>query len=349
MPEGILLPDAELLRFGSVENLATRSRALLEQQKRSWELLGRNYAALNSVRTRAIEFNGFAIELQFNPARITSAAAKVDPKSIRERPCFLCNLPAEQRGLLFAEEYLVLCNPFPILPEHFTVVNREHVPQRIAAAFPALLDLAEAMGPRYTAFYNGPRCGASAPDHLHLQAGDKGFMRIDREYDVVKSRYAEPIVEGPALTVFGVQKYVRRFFAFESSDRAVLLAAFNAFYRAVEAIAPNDEEPMMNVIVSHAPAAAGGGRYRETGQWRVVIFPRGQHRPSVFFLEGDAKVTVSPGAVDLGGVLITPVERDYDRLTREDVVNIFEEVCAPADLFAAIRSRMQPELEQISR
>lgn len=343
MPENVVIADAELLRFGSVETLATRAGALLAQQKTAWDLLARNYAALSGVRTRSIEFDGFTVELQYNPARITSAAAKVDPKSIRERPCFLCNLPPEQRGLAFDEGYRVLCNPFPILPEHFTIVHREHLPQRIATSFPGLLELAEAMGTHYTTFYNGPKCGASAPDHLHLQAGDKGFMCIDREYATIKARFAEPIADGPNLHAFGVQKYLRRFFAFESRDRDVLLAAFQAFYDAFAAVAPSEEEPMMNVLCSYEPAVGA------PGQWRVIIFPRGKHRPSVFFLEGDAKVTVSPGAVDLGGVLITPVPRDFERLTREDVIQIFDEVCAPANVFEQIRAKMRPELERLSR
>ncbi|MEO6436022.1 MAG: DUF4922 domain-containing protein, partial [Tepidisphaeraceae bacterium] len=135
-----------------MQDLSADAKALLESQKQTWPMLREGYGALDSIRTRTIQLDGFAMRVQFNPRRITSSAAKVDEESIRERKCFLCetNLPPQQRGIAFGDDYLILCNPFPIFPEHFTIPHRRHVPQRIYDSFGAMLDLARAIGSRYT-------------------------------------------------------------------------------------------------------------------------------------------------------------------------------------------------------
>src|SRR2546423_11596990 len=220
-------------------DLAARAKRLLDEQVSEWGLLRENIAALGSVRTRSIPVDDFVLKVQFNPARLTSTAAKTDSKSIRERKCFLCaeNRPPEQRGVDFGEDYLVLCNPFPIFPEHFTITHRAHRPQRIKDTFGDLLDLAAAMSPRYTVFYNGPKCGASAPDHLHFQAGDRGFMTIEGEYNRIKG---EPIASTASLLMFAPRS-LRPFIALESNDRAALISAFEAVYRSLNDLAPDPD------------------------------------------------------------------------------------------------------------
>lgn len=154
---------------------------LLTGQLASWETARNNYAALSGVRVKELNVNGILYKVQFNPARIVSSGAKVDAKSILERKCFLCpaNLPPVQKGIPFGGHYNILVNPFPIFPRHLTVPELAHTPQRIATRFTDMLELAEALTD-YTIFYNGPKCGASAPDHAHFQAGNKGFMPIER-------------------------------------------------------------------------------------------------------------------------------------------------------------------------
>jgi hypothetical protein len=311
-------------------DLASQSHDLLQEQKQSWEMLAKGYASLDAVQTRSIPFDGFEIKLQFNPGRIISSAAKVDPKSIAERKCFLCpaNLPPVQRSVPFRDDYLVLCNPFPIFPEHFTIPHREHTPQRIAPSFGAMIDLAKAMKRRYTIFYNGPKCGASAPDHLHFQAGNKGFMTIDREYERIKKERGEVLTASAHLDVYAVGNYLRNFISLESNDRAALLDGFEAFYEVFLALSPAAEEPMLNVLASF-----------EKGQWRIILFPRARHRPSFYFAEGDEKILLSPASVDLGGVCITPVEKDFHRVTKETLVQMCNEVCLSKADFAALSKR----------
>jgi len=344
-----IIPERDLIPFCTGEDLGSRARGLLLQQKATWELLRNGYASLDTVRTRAFEFDGFVIKVQYNPGRLTSSSAKVDQQSIRERRCFLCprNLPAEQRGLSYHDEYLILCNPFPIFPEHFTLSYKEHSAQQISSSFETLLNLSKELSKNYTVFYNGPKCGASAPDHLHFQAGDKQFMPIDREYERVKGAFADQLVSGEVIRAYSVEKYLRRFVSLESKDPHALLRAFAAFYKALQGVStdgdksrdPRDEsrdprgEPMMNIL-----------SFYDKEEWRVILFPRAKHRPSFFFLEGEGRILLSPAAVDLGGVCITPLERDFERITRENVIQMFSEISLSAEAFGGLKKRLSKDL-----
>jgi ATP adenylyltransferase/5',5'''-P-1,P-4-tetraphosphate phosphorylase II len=311
----------------TTQTLADRARDLLVEQKATWPTAHDNYAALTKVQNRTIQLDGFDMRLQFNPARIVSSGAKIDPKAIAERKCFLCNAnrPKEQTSLAFGDDYLILVNPFPIFPEHFTIANNAHVPQLIAGNFKTLLDLARALAPRYTVFYNGPRAGASAPDHLHFQAGDRGFMTIESEVDRLK---------GNPSAACGVAKIhaiatQRPFIFIESTSAPDAAVAFARVTSALNDIAPQEDEPSANVLV-----------WSDSGVLKIVILPRAKHRPDFYYAEGDAKILLSPGSVDLGGVCIMPVERDYHRLTADHLRQMLSEVMFAPDRFALLSQRI---------
>jgi len=156
-----------------MNKLNTETKSLFREQVANWELARANYAGLKTVKTKVFSFDDFEIKVQFNPARIVSSGAKMDAKTIAERPCFLCaeNRPAEQQGV-DAGNYTVLVNPFPIFPEHFTIPRKEHTDQQIKPYFSDMLELAEALDD-YLVFYNGPKCGASAPDHIHFKPAQR--------------------------------------------------------------------------------------------------------------------------------------------------------------------------------
>jgi len=317
-------------------DLGASAHALLEQQKKTWEMLAKGYGSLGSVQTRSIQLDDITIKLQFNPGRIVSTGAKVDPKSIAERKCFLCpaNLPPAQRGLLFQDDYVVLCNPFPIFPEHFTIPHKEHVPQRIAASsFETMLDLARAMKGRYTVFYNGPKCGASAPDHLHFQAGDKGIMLVENEFEALKQNHGAVLKDTPATRVFAVAHPLRPFIALESESKAGLCDAIVAVVAAMQEITGSAEEPLMNVLAMH-----------NDGGWRVILFPRARHRPSFYFAEGEQKIMLSPASVDIGGVCVTPIERDFHRITADHLRQMFKECCLSPEQFGTLASKLKAAL-----
>lgn len=313
---------------------------LLTSQLSSWETARNNYAALSGVRVKELNVNGIRYKVQFNPARIVSSGAKVDAKSIRERKCFLCpaNLPPMQKGIPFKEHYNILVNPFPIFPRHLTIPETEHVPQRIAPRFGDMLELAKQLAD-YTIFYNGPKCGASAPDHAHFQAGNKGFMPIEQDW---RNQVAGKIADHGKATLWYLNDAPRATLVMESADKEDAMKLFGVIYRSLD-LKHGEEEPMMNVLamyeVSRQPAITG-----QEGKWIVFIFPRAKHRPACYTAEGEANLLSSPASVDLGGVFITPVEKDFLKITTEDIAQILSEVCLPATDFQKIRQRIEEQL-----
>ncbi|WP_428939037.1 DUF4922 domain-containing protein [Fontivita pretiosa] len=331
--------------------MSQQSLALLNEQKRSWKLLAENLKSLQAAQTRTYEFEAsqvadasasrapqaavrFVVRTQFNPGRLSSVSAKVDPASVGKRPCFLCadNRPDEQLELPCGDEFVLLCNPYPIFPEHFTIVHRQHRPQRISDSFAAMLRLSQKLGRRYQVFYNGPRCGASAPDHMHLQAADRGHMPIDAEYDRIK----RPLLQCNGASMFVDAGYLRRFISIESENADSVQACFTATYDALRRLTGDEDEPMMNLIVSH-----------ERGTYRAVVFPRARHRPSFYFGDDESRLLLSPGTVDLGGLVITPRRQDFDRLTAAHLAEMFQQVTVPPHAFAQLCDALKERLASL--
>lgn len=302
---------------------------LLTGQLEFWETARNNYAALSTVKVKELDVNGVLYKVQFNPARIASSGAKVDAKSIKERKCFLCpaNLPPVQKGIPFEGHYNILVNPFPIFPRHLTIPEQAHVDQSIATRIGDMLELAKSLSD-YVIFYNGPKCGASAPDHAHFQAGNKGFLPIEKDW---QSRIAEKVVGNESATLWYLNDAPRATLVIESASKESAVAMFGLIYRSLE-VKEGEYEPMMNVLALY-----------EEDRWVVFVFPRAKHRPACYTAEGEANLLSSPASVDLGGVFITPVEKDFLKITAEDVAQILSEVCVSAADFQQIRQRIQEQ------
>jgi ATP adenylyltransferase/5',5'''-P-1,P-4-tetraphosphate phosphorylase II len=296
-------------------NISEQARQLIKDQQIEWELARKNYAGLSNVKSRKLAFDGFDMVVQFNPERIRSSAAKVDAKSIEARPCFLCreNLPDEQRGIPAMGSYLILVNPFPIFPEHLTIPHFEHIDQKIEDKFGDMLELSRLLE-EFTVFYNGPKCGASAPDHFHFQAGIRRFMPIEFDYRKGLFFHNSWIVNG--IEVISWSDYLRTILTISGRDKDALVFEFQKVYQSLENLQPEEEEPMLNILCSH---------YK--GRWHVHIFPRKLHRPWQYFEEGTKQILLSPASVDMGGVLITPREEDFNKISTDDARDIFEQVC----------------------
>jgi hypothetical protein len=324
MLEHLMLSPETLLSGTTGPGVAELSRALLAQQRETWELLRNGYRSLDTVRTREFAFEDAVILIQYNPGRITSSSAKVDEKSIKERKCFLCvqHLPPDQRGLAYGDGYVILCNPFPITPEHFTIPRLAHVPQGIEGTFDVLLDLARDMSPLYNVFYNGPKCGASAPDHMHFQAGTRGFIPIDAEFPRLSEIFGKVIATQVGFRAVAVNGPLRRFLALEGSRRDLIGEGFSRYLHVLREKTGEADEPMVNLL----------GSYQD-GAWRILVFPRTRHRPSFFFAEGEKRLLISPAAVDVGGVSVTPLEEDFKKITRDHIVQMFDEVTLGKDAF----------------
>jgi len=286
---------------------------LLHEQVSNWELARDNYAGLKTVRTKSFSFGDFEVKVQFNPARIVSSGAKVDAKTIAERKCFLCaaNRPTEQKSVEFGD-YEILVNPFPIFPEHFTIPHKEHINQQIKPYFADMLKLARALDD-YLIFYNGPRCGASAPDHLHFQAGTKDFLPLVNDYKRLKDKHAEQLVESETFQLFSFNDYLRAVYCIESTDIESARDSFEKLYTHYST--DENEEPMMNIVCTF-----------EADKWYTFVLPRKAFRPWQYTAEGDQQLLVSPATVEMCGIFITPVESHFERMTKEDVESILEQV-----------------------
>lgn len=316
--EEVLINNEKIEQLISQQSFADAAAELLKNQKSAWPLAEQGYTSLNSVKTREIYFDAFKIKIQFNAKRINSTTAKVDDKSIEERACFLCidNLPKEQKGILYREKFLILVNPYPIFKDHFTIISKKHQQQLIAGSFEYFLTLGKDLSKYYTLIYNGPKCGASAPDHLHFQAGTKNIMPLDDEFHQIKNEYADFIIDNDDITLTAVDDGLRRYFSIESKEMSLIEDAFSSIYKIYSAIQKEQPEPMMNIL----------NYYDEEYGWRIIIFLRKKHRPSFYYLEGEKRILISPACVDLCGVCITPLEEDFKKVTSENIKKIFREV-----------------------
>jgi hypothetical protein len=296
---------------------------LLKEQCVEWQQCAENYAALETVEVRNTQIEGYSFKVQFNPKRIQSSAAKVDPKSIKERKCFLCeaNRPAVQRGIPFAAKsgntYTILVNPFPIFKKHLTIPAADHIDQRIDGKVADMLELAGCLTD-YLIFYNGPKCGASAPDHFHFQAGNKGFLPIEMDIEAILSSQARLV----APDVYVLNNAAAHTIVCKSANIDTIICWFNQFYAKFGQTSNSEEEPMMNLLA-----------WAHNGHYYLVVYPRKTHRPSQFFAEGDANILISPASIDLGGIFITPLEKDFSKLTDADIKDILQQITVTPDVF----------------
>ncbi len=288
---------------------------LISRQMRDWDEAGRNYAALARVATRTLTLGESTIVLQFNPERRRSSAAAIDKKSLARRQCFLCseNQPAKQKAVLWGDHFKIQVNPYPIFKRHLTIADLHHVPQRLSARVGDMLLLAKSL-PDFVVFYNGPRCGASAPDHAHFQAGAKGEMPL---CDEIAHATTHLLVDGDEGFIGYVETLQRFFFTIETSTQR---AAERYALRLLDLlpVPDGDDEPMVNALCWWDSSNRA---------WRMVIFPRSKHRPACYG-EGEGRLLLSPGAVDMGGLWAVPERKDFDILTPEMIQSLYNEVCA---------------------
>ena len=303
---------------------------LFDAQKKRWTRLAEACRDLASLRTREIICSSHSVHLQYNPNRAVSSGAAVDQETIRNRPCFLCadNLPGEQQGILYRKSYIILCNPAPIFDHHFTIVTLQHQPQEISSSLTLLLQMAADLSPAYTVFYNGPACGASAPDHLHFQ-----MIPIDALPFLHTLSFLPPSKEISSVRFYKGDNLDRCVVILESKNREALQEQFAHLDKVIRHTVPTNTEPLMNVLCTF-----------EKGTWRLVMFLRQKHRPDAYFAAGKQRIFVSPGAVDMAGVMITPQLIDFNRLDCETIRGIYQEVSLPAEMMDIIFNNLNGDL-----
>ena len=287
---------------------------LIARQLRDWDVASANYEALANAVTRTLVLGETTVTLQFNPERRRSSAAVIDKKSLARRKCFLCSeyQPAKQKAVLWGERYKIQVNPYPIFSRHLTIADLRHVPQRLSGRVGDMLALARAL-PEFVVFYNGPQCGASAPDHAHFQAGAKGEMPL---CDEMAHATTHLLADGDEGFIGYVEMLGRSLFSIETSTQR---AAERYALRLLDLLPVSDgaDEPMVNVLC-----------WWDTTHrlWHLVVFPRRKHRPACYG-EGEGRLMLSPGAVDMGGLWAIPESKDFDILTPEMIQALYDELC----------------------
>lgn len=314
-----------------------------------WPLACGNFRALKNVRVREINAGGLDVKLQFNPARMISSAAKLNKADIAKRKCFLCreNRPPEQIMMKFegrkGKKYHILLNPYPIFPDHLVIAADRHTDQTIRQRYVDMLDLARKYS-GFTFFYNGPRSGASAPDHHHFQAAPKGLIPLECDVERIFSAADASCEDGPVVHLASLQdarlyhyrKFTTGVFVLRSDTSK---SAAKLLYRLLDcAETPEgDYEPMFNLFT-----------YYSCGEFRSIVIFRRNHRSHHYYSDGPDHLTMSPGCADMGGVFIVPVEQEFEKLTPELLSEMIEEVSVPEEEETRIIDRLrrtQPDVE----
>lgn len=287
--------------------------SFIEGQLQDWPLAKKNYDALMNVERREVVVDGFPVEIQWNPARIVSTGAKISKQEIEKRPCFLCrdNRPKEQHICNILPGWEMLVNPYPILPVHLTIVAIEHKPQ--ARVPEEIVNMAELL-PGMAVFFNGAKAGASAPDHLHMQAVLKDELPLLR---LVEQEHPE---SSPGLCTSEDFKVKPPYLVFSGvvspgqEGLKTLLAGLKLGGLSTDGRLTDPE--LVNTFFW----------ITESGMLRFVVVPRRAHRPSCYYAKGEEQRMISPGCIDMAGLLISPRKEDYERLNADEIKEIYKEV-----------------------
>ena len=309
-----------------------------DRQLTQWNETRERYRELSHVETRELNVGTSTFEVQFNPARIRSTGATITKEAVAARPCFLCrkNRPEEQLTKIQDVDYELLVNPYPILPMHFTIPTRRHQPQQIRGMYGEMIQLLVHY-PELMVFYNGPLCGASAPDHAHLQAGTSGILPLQKEWQRLSRNLTEVARRGDDATLCVVEDYPCPALVIRARNRRSSERMFATLYHALPTMA-NQTEPMMNIVAWHMD-----------DEFISVVFPRKKHRPDCYFKTGDNQLLVSPGALDMSGYLITPRREDFERITPEAAEEILKECALSEDEFEQLKKRLKKVVVNVQR
>ena len=320
----MLQGKADIMEDSSISRFFNR-------QMEKWADARHRFRDLKHVETHQLSDQ---LKVQWNPARIVSTGAKIDKKTLGDRPCFLCdkNRPKEQISKQIDERFLLLVNPFPILPIHFTIPARKHQPQSIYKNYGEMHRFLS-LHSELMVFYNGPKCGASAPDHLHFQAGTSGILPLQANWQRLSRNLTDIISLNDDEKIALIHDFVVPAFVIISKSEDSDEALFHRLYKSMP-VRGDETEPMMNIIA-----------WRKGDEYISVVIPREKHRPEAYFAEGDAQMMVSPGALDMSGLIITPREEDFRKLTEESATAILQECGVSMDKMNSIITKLKASKE----
>lgn len=303
---------------------------LIKEQLNNWTLYKENTEALKKIQTKELNINGFPVTIQFNPARISSTTAQIDAQSIMKRPCFLCkeNQPQEQKRIKLTDKMDVCVNPYPIFPNHLTIPTQEHCKQKALPLITEDWAIYNGLPTEYAVFYNGPLCGASAPDHCHFQAVPQKYIPLITQYNELR-KTAQPIlanfkfaenkdlqtIDFDEVNMLYINDYIYPIFAIEAQNSNYTTILEQLFHHLPKTT--DEWEPKVNIIM---------WKNENAKNTHLLIIPRSKHRPDCYYAEKEKQLLISPGALDMAGTIITTREEDFRNITSEYIVNILKEV-----------------------
>ena len=316
----MLQGKADIMEDSSISRFFNR-------QLEMWEDARHRFRDLKHVEVRQLSDQ---LKVQFNPARIVSTGAKIDKHTLGERPCFLCerNRPKEQMTKQIDDHFQLLVNPFPILPVHFTIPATKHQPQSIYRHYGEMHRLLS-LHSELMVFYNGPKCGASAPDHLHFQAGTSGVLPLQTNWQRLSRNLTDVISLNDEEKISVLRDFLVPAFVIISKSEDSDEELFHRLYRSMP-MRGDESEPMMNIIA-----------WRKGDEFISVVIPREKHRPDAYFAEGEAQMMVSPGALDMAGLIITPREEDFSKINLDKAAALLHECGISAEKTEAIVSNLK--------
>ena len=314
----------------------TLFQRIIDMFSRELEAHGRaflNYEALAQVEVKDMTIDGFPAKLFFNPARVRSVMADVSPEALQKRACFLCPDGLEPLQLTTiwdsptGQTYFIRVNPFPIFNHHFTISSAIHERQTFAPHMESMLHLAEAM-PEMSIFYNGPMCGASAPDHMHFQAVPRHSMPIE-EYFSTNYANAVLVQESDLQSHLATLEKVLSMASIpENASQTGSLTAGASHTK--------EWEPRWNIISWYEPESNSpqDGLTTTNGltsnscrrSFNTIVFFRRESRPQCFFAPENERILFSPGTVEMGGIGIVANRESFDRITPEVLRSMIQEV-----------------------
>ena len=316
----MLQGKADIMEDSSISRFFNR-------QLEMWEDARHRFRDLKHVEVRQLSDQ---LKVQFNPARIVSTGAKIDKHTLGERPCFLCerNRPKEQMTKQIDDHFQLLVNPFPILPVHFTIPATKHQPQSIYRHYGEMHRLLS-LHSELMVFYNGPKCGASAPDHLHFQAGTSGVLPLQTNWQRLSRSLTDVISLNDEEKISVLRDFLVPAFVIISKSEDSDEELFHRLYRSMP-MRGDESEPMMNIIA-----------WRKGDEFISVVIPREKHRPDAYFAEGEAQMMVSPGALDMAGLIITPREEDFSKINLDKATALLCECGISAEKMEAVVSNLK--------
>ena len=316
----MLQGKADIMEDSSISRFFNR-------QLEMWEDARHRFRDLKHVEVRQLSDQ---LKVQFNPARIVSTGAKIDKHTLGERPCFLCerNRPKEQMTKQIDDHFQLLVNPFPILPVHFTIPATKHQPQSIYRHYGEMHRLLS-LHSELMVFYNGPKCGASAPDHLHFQAGTSGVLPLQTNWQRLSRNLTDVISLNDEEKISVLRDFLVPAFVIISKSEDSDEELFHRLYRSMP-MRGDESEPMMNIVA-----------WRKGDEFISVVIPREKHRPDAYFAEGEAQMMVSPGALDMAGLIITPREEDFSKINLDKATALLRECGISAEKTEAIVSNLK--------